>query len=231
MQKKILLVEDEPNIADSITYALSTDGFEAKWCKTGRDAIKTIASGKIDLVILDVGLPDMSGFDVCKEIHKISSVPVIFLTARASETDKVVGLELGGDDYIVKPFSPRELTARVKAVLRRVSEKDAPMSKKDSAGPFAIDRKRMKVSYFGKPVDLSRYEFKILDVLIGRPGWVFTRDKLMEMVWESPEASLDRTVDTHIKTIRAKLKDIKSKLDPIETHRGTGYSLREDIKH
>jgi two-component system, OmpR family, catabolic regulation response regulator CreB len=224
---RILVVEDEPAIADNVTYALGTDGFETTWCATGEEALAVLAKGGIDLVVLDIGLPDRNGFDLCREIRRTSSVPIIFLTARADEVDRVVGLELGGDDYVVKPFSPRELSARVKAVLRR-----SPAAANDPAGranrsPFTIDRQKFTITYFGQPLDLSRYEFMILALLIERPGWVFSRDQIMERVWEAPEASLDRTVDTHIKTLRAKLRRIKPKLDPIQTHRGLGYSLKE----
>lgn len=139
----------------------------------------------------------------------------------------MVGLEIGGDDYVVKPFSPRELTARVRAVLRRAaSNGDSPDTPEGNVH-FSVDRKRMVISYYGKPLALSRYEFRLLDVLITRPGWVFSREQLMSMVWEEPESSMDRTVDTHIKTIRVKLKEIKPALDPIRTHRGLGYSLKE----
>jgi two-component system catabolic regulation response regulator CreB len=218
---KILLVEDEPGIADTITYALETEGMTVAWCSTGEDALAALAEQDADLVILDIGLPDLNGFDLCRDIRAHSSVPVIFLTARTDEVDRVAGLEMGGDDYVVKPFSPRELSARVRAVLRRTAGRpDTP-----APSAFSIDPKRFVISYCGEPLDLARYEYRILEVLIGRPGWVFSRDKLMELVWEEPEASLDRTVDTHIKTLRAKLRKIRPDLNPIRTHRGLGYSL------
>ena len=226
--QKILVVEDEPAIADNITYALSTEGFEVTWCATGEEASAVLQNDGIDLVILDIGLPDISGFELCKEIRKTSSVPIVFLTARADEIDKVVGLEIGGDDYVVKPFSPRELAARVKAILRR-----APSGGNTGGGvvtsAFTIDKQRKRICYFGKPLDLSRYEYRILEVLTGKPGWVFSRDRLMDLVWEEPEASMDRTVDTHIKTLRTKLRTVKPKLNPIQTHRGLGYSLKESL--
>ena len=227
MPPKILVVEDEPGIADNITYALRTEGYEVTWCATGREARAVLAKEPTALIVLDIGLPDGSGFDLCKEIRKTSAVPIIFLTARSSEVDRVVGLEIGGDDYVVKPFSPRELAARVKAVLRRAPAGTDAQASRVVSSPFTIDRQRLVITYFGKPLDLSRYEFKILDILVGKPGWVFSREKLMELVWEEPEASMDRTVDTHIKTIRSKLKAVKPRLDPIQTHRGLGYSLRE----
>jgi two-component system, OmpR family, catabolic regulation response regulator CreB len=227
MSQHILVVEDEPAIADTITYALRTEGFDVEWCSTGEESLRALSKGPVDLLVLDVGLPDCSGFDLCKEIRKRSAVPVIFLTARTSEVDRVVGLEIGGDDYVAKPFSPRELAARVRAVLRRTPSRQDESKTARVQSPFLVDRDRMKIWYFGKPLELSRYEFRILNVLLQRPGWVYSRDKLMEMVWEAPEASMDRTVDTHVKTVRAKLRAIKPDADPIQTHRGVGYSLRE----
>jgi len=227
MAQRILVVEDEPAIADNITYALRTEGFEVAWCTTGAEATRAVEEGGVDLLVLDVGLPDCNGFDLCKEIRRTSAVPIIFLTARTDEVDRVVGLEIGGDDYVPKPFSPRELAARVKAVLRRFPPGARARSASRVDSPFLFDKKRMVIRYFGKPLDLSRYEFRILEVLIGRPGWVFSREQLMDLVWEAPESSMDRTVDTHVKTIRAKLRAIKPEADPIRTHRGVGYSLKE----
>jgi two-component system catabolic regulation response regulator CreB len=219
----ILVVDDEPAITDNITYALRTEGFEVVCCSTGEEALRALAERDVNLIILDVGLPDQNGFELCKQVRKTSTVPIIFLTARTDEIDRVVGLEIGGDDYVPKPFSPRELAARVKAVLRRSS----PGEDGAAGGPFVSDKQRMKITYFGKALDLSRYEYKILEVLIGRPGWVFSRQKLMDLVWEDPAVSFDRTVDTHVKTIRAKLHEVRPDVDPIQTHRGLGYSLKE----
>lgn len=227
MADRILVVEDEPAIADNISYALSTEGFEVDWCTTGEEAKTLLAEGDLSLVVLDIGLPDCNGFDLCRAIRKTSRIPVIFLTARADEVDRVVGLEIGADDYVVKPFSPRELAARVRAVLRRAPASGDEGAAGGTTSPFVVDKARARISYFGTPLDLSRYEYRLLEVLISRPGWVFSRDKLMDMVWEAPEASFDRTVDTHIKTIRAKLKQVKPSLNAIRTHRGLGYSLEE----
>ena len=234
MLKRILVIEDEPAIAETITYALSTEGFEPVWKATGREGLAAIAAGGVDLVVLDVMLPDLGGFDVCRELRKTSSVPVIFLTARSAEVDRVVGLELGADDYVSKPFSPRELVARVKAVLRRSEEappaKPKPKSvrKTAKAPPFEVDAERCAIAYLGRTLALSRYEFKILRILVERPGWVYSREKLMDLVWADPGASMERTVDAHIKSIRAKLRAVRAEPDPIVTHRGLGYSLRED---
>jgi two-component system catabolic regulation response regulator CreB len=174
-----------------------------------------------------VGLPDINGFELCKQIRRESALPIVFLTARSQEVDRVVGLEIGGDDYVVKPFSPRELTARVKAILRRTQPGN-------TAGPvehttWHIDTARRRITYFGQPLDLSRTEFDLLHTFIRRPGQVFTRDQLMDAVWDEPETSMDRTVDAHIKNLRAKLRAVRPDVDPIVTHRGTGYALKEGI--
>jgi two-component system catabolic regulation response regulator CreB len=232
MDARILIIEDEPAIADNITYALETDGFEPTWCATGGEGLEAFEAARPDLVVLDVGLPDADGFDICREIRRSSDTPIIFLTARKDEIDRVVGLEIGADDYVVKPFSPRELTARVKAVLRRTRngrDKSAESADSDAAPAFQVDPHRVAIHYRGEKLDLSRYEYRILEILIDQPGWVFSREKLMRMAWDEPEASLERTVDAHIKTIRSKLRVVDPNVDPIQTHRGLGYSLREDL--
>ncbi len=223
---KILIVEDESSIAENISYALSTEGHEPVWCETGKDALEKIASDDIGFIILDVGLPDLNGFDLMREIRKKSMTPVLFLTARVSEIDRVVGLELGADDYMIKPFSPRELAARVRAILRRTSPAQRePAATGASQGPFLIDESRCMISYYGQDLDLSRYEFRLLKALVEHPGKVYSRQQLMNQAWEDPDMSLERTIDTHIKTIRRKLKEIRPDDDPIVTHRGFGYSL------
>ncbi|MFO1462871.1 MAG: two-component system response regulator CreB [bacterium] len=230
MKKHILILEDESAIADNIRYALEAEGFATTWLATLSEARGRLAQGDIDLLVLDVGLPDGNGFDFCRELRKTSAVPVIFLTARSGEVDRVVGLEIGADDYMVKPFSPRELAARVKAVFRRGTAAvpaETPQ-RLNSSLPFTIDPERMKIHYFGTALPLSRYEFRLLRVLIERPGRVLSRDQLMELAWEEPEASLDRTVDAHIKSLRAKMRQVEPGVEPIETHRGLGYSLKEN---
>jgi two-component system catabolic regulation response regulator CreB len=228
MLTKILIVEDEPAIADTLQYALETEGFEPVVAPTGQEALGFIENGGIALVILDIGLPDINGFELCKEIRRKSFLPIIFLTARSEEVDRVVGLEIGGDDYVVKPFSPRELTARVKAVLRRMQPAAQPAP--EIAPVWAVDTARRQIRFFGRVLELSRTEFELLHTFIRRPGRVFTREQLMASVWEEPEASMDRTVDAHIKNLRAKLRAVRADLDPIATHRGTGYALREDLE-
>ncbi len=227
MKSRILVVEDEQSIADTLVYALGTEGFETTWRMTGTEALAEIAKGGVDLVLLDVGLPDGNGFDFCRHIRKASGVPVIFLTARAEEVDRVVGLEIGADDYIVKPFGPREVTARVRAVLRRSTAGKPGTPALPGSTLLIVDKERRTVSFCGHPLDLPRYEYGILALLAGCPGRVFTRDEIMERIWEEPGMSLDRTVDTHVKNIRAKLHQLRPDLDPIRTHRGVGYSLKE----
>jgi len=233
MKPRILIVEDEPGIADTLQYALRTDGFEPAWCATGAEALERIGAAAPALVILDVGLPDASGFEIFKRIRETSEVPVVFLTARSDEIDRVVGLELGADDYIAKPFSPRELVARVRSVLRRSarSATAAPTASSASApaGPIAVDEGRMQVRYYGRALELSRYEYGLLRTLASRPGHVFTREALLDRVWGDDSDSMDRTVDAHVKTLRAKMKAIAPLLDPIRTLRGSGYALAEDL--
>ncbi|HEV7505904.1 MAG TPA: two-component system response regulator CreB [Thermoanaerobaculia bacterium] len=221
----ILVVEDEPAIADTIQYALESEGFRCHRLETGAGVVEVLDRQPVALVVLDIGLPDLSGIEVCRRIRQRHDVPVIFLTARAGEVDRVVGLELGADDYVVKPFSPRELAARVKAVLRRARGLSGP----PPGDAFTLDEERLQITYFGKALDLSRYEYRLLAVLLKRPGRVYSREQLLELAWDEPEASLDRTVDAHVKNLRAKLRDVRPEFDPIATHRGTGYSLKEGL--
>jgi two-component system catabolic regulation response regulator CreB len=227
-QQTILVVEDEPPIAETIVYALQTEGFATLWKTTGRDALAALAEPGLVLVILDIGLPDASGFDVCREIRRRGALPVIFLTARSDEVDRIVGLELGADDYLAKPFSPRELTARVRAVLRRSNGAGGPRPPGGPAAPWEHDTARCRISYRGQPLELTRNEYRLLGALLAQPGRVFSRDQLMTAAWDDPGAALDRTVDAHIKSVRAKLRVIAPDADPIVTHRGLGYSLREE---
>jgi two-component system catabolic regulation response regulator CreB len=224
---RILIVEDEPGIADTLQYALRTDGFEPAWVATGEEALVQVQSRPPALVILDVGLPDLNGFELFKRLRDIADVPVVFLTARSDEIDRVVGLELGADDYVPKPFSPRELVARVRSVLRRAAK--APPPAAPAATPLHIDDGRRQIRFYGHLLDLSRYEYGLLKTLASRPGHVFSRDTLLERVWDDPTDPMDRTVDAHVKTLRAKMKQVAPGLDPIRTHRGTGYALAEDL--
>ena len=229
MEETILIIEDERGIVDSITYALKTEGFKPLWKTTGKEALELLAKESVTLILLDVGLPDINGFELFKKIKRMVNTPVIFLTARAEEIDRIVGLEMGADDYVTKPFSPRELTARIKAVLRRIQGKPVQDSPQQIKGfPFTCDEKKQVIQYFKKPLKISRYEYRILQVLIKHPGWVYSRQQLMEQAWDEPDVSLLRTVDTHIKNLRQKLKQINPEVDAIVTHHGSGYSLREE---
>lgn len=225
---KVLIVEDEPAIRDNIQFALESEGLATVQCGTGLEALPLLAAAPIDLIVLDVGLPDISGFDLLKRIRTTHTTPVILLTARNAELDRVLGLEIGADDYIVKPFSPRELAARVKAVLRRTRVRE-PAAVPGTASPLQIDKDKRQVVYAGTQLNLSKFEYEILLVFAARPGQVFSREQLMNRVWEEPSQSLERTVDAHIKNLRAKLRSVRPDVDPIVTHRGSGYSLREDL--
>jgi len=227
-RQTILVVEDEPPIAEALVYALQTEGFAPLWKTTGRDALAALADQPVALVVLDVGLPDTNGFDLCREIRCRHSVPVIFLTARSSEVDRIVGLEIGGDDYLAKPFSPRELTARVRAVLRRTSGRSGRAPTAAESGPWRHDETRCRISYRNRALDLTRNEYRLLGALLAQLGRVFIRDQLMTAAWADPGAALDRTVDAHVKSLRAKLRAVAPEADPIVTHRGLGYSLREE---
>jgi len=229
LKPRVLIVEDEPGIADTLQYALRTEGFEPAWVATGEAALAQMQAQPPALVILDVGLPDSSGFEVFKRLRAIhADVPVIFLTARSDEIDRVVGLELGADDYVPKPFSPRELVARVRSILRRTARPPATVAAAP-ATPVTVDEGRRQIRFYGRVLELSRYEFGLLKTLASRPGHVFSRDALLERVWDDATESLDRTVDAHVKTLRAKMKLIAPQLEPIRTHRGSGYALAEDL--
>ncbi|HET7835036.1 two-component system response regulator CreB [Variovorax sp. J31P179] len=240
---RILIAEDESGIADTLQYVLRTDGFVPVWCATAAQAIAQFTAEPPALAILDVGLPDMNGFELFKRLQALpggAQVPMLFLTARSDEIDRVVGLELGADDYIAKPFSPRELVARVRTILRRsgrgaqgvpaaaTSPAPAP-APAAPATPFALDLERMQIRYYGRLLELSRYEYGVLRLLVQRPGRVYTRDDLLRLVWDEASDSFDRTVDAHVKTLRAKLKAIAPEVDPIRTLRGTGYALNEEL--
>ncbi len=230
MKPRILVVEDEPGIADTIRYALTTDGFEPVHCSTGAAALARLAEQSVALVVLDVGLPDMNGFDLFKRLQAQTDAPVIFLTARSDEIDRIVGLELGADDYMAKPFSPRELTARIRTVLRRVQKAQrAPVNTATQTIPITVDEERRRIRYYGRPLELSRYEYGLLKTLASRPGRVYQRDELLALVWDDNAESFDRTVDAHIKTLRAKLHAIAPRLEPIRTHRGIGYAFADDL--
>jgi len=218
----VLVVEDETAIADAVLYALRSEGLQAEHLQLARDVVPRLRAGGVDVVVLDVGLPDGSGFDVCRQLRTFSEVPVLFLTARNDEIDRVLGLELGADDYIAKPFSPRELVARVRARLRRPAVVTAGGR---TQGDFSVDPEGHRVHFRGQPLELTRYEYALLATLLQRPGAILSRAQLMDRGWDRDADSADRTVDTHIKTLRAKLRAAGAEPDPVRTHRGLGYSL------
>ncbi|GAB6142023.1 beta-lactam response regulator transcription factor BlrA [Methylosoma difficile] len=226
--RAVLLIEDEPAIAETICYALTTDGFDTHWRRTGREGLDCAEALRPQLVILDIGLPDANGFEIFRHLQTRFETPpaVIFLTARSEEIDRIVGLELGADDYLGKPFSPRELCARVRAVLRR-SQASAPVAETMGAdNRFLIVAERFEIHYHGLPLTLTLHEFRLLQTLIQQPRRVFSREDLLVRCWEAPEHRLERAVDTHIKALRAKLHALKPGEEAIKTHRGIGYSLQ-----
>ncbi len=246
MPDSILIVEDETAIADSIAYALRTEGYVPHHVTLGQLALDVLrapdvmhtptsldAVGQVALVVLDVGLPDINGFEVCRRLRQFSDVPVIFLTARNDEIDRIVGLEIGADDYISKPFSPRELVARIRVILRRVARSDgaaAPaaglaLPAAAASARFELRAREARIAFCGQLLELTRYEYLLLKAFIEHPGHVLSRAQLMDMVWTDAPDTLDRTVDAHVKALRAKLRDIDPQYDPIQTHRGMGYSL------
>lgn len=226
----ILIVEDEPSIADTLVFALEGEGFETRWVRVGRDAVQEVASGSVLLVILDVGLPDMSGFEVCKAIRRSSEVPILFLTARAEEIDRVVGLEIGADDYVVKPFSPREVAARVRAILKRTgAARPLPAAAPALGGAgadFQLDEQRLRISLRGQPLELTAQEFRLLAHLLGHPERVFSRQQLLDAIGAGGSAGYERNIDGNVRSLRAKIKTLAPDRDPIQTHRGFGYSYQ-----
>ena len=217
----ILIVEDEAAIADTLVYALQGEGFTTTWLNLGGAALVHQQATPADLLILDIGLPDISGFEVCRQLRRFSEVPVLFLSARDAEIDRVVGLEIGADDYVVKPFSPREIAARVRAILKRVQPTVAVVA---GAGPFLLDLERMQIRYRDQPLSLTRHEFRLLQCLLEQPERVFSREQLLGAVGVAADAGYERSIDSHIKSLRAKLRQVAAQAEPIQTHRGLGYS-------
>lgn len=215
----VLVVEDELAIGQLVRSYLGASGYRVLWVRSGEDALAELGRHEIRIVVLDVGLPGIDGFDVCREIRNRSDVPIVMLTARDEEIDRVLGLEVGADDYVSKPFSPRELTARLKAVLRRT---DGP-SRRDvlALGDVELHRDEREVRVAGEPVELTVKEFDLLAWLVENPGIVFSRDQLLDRVWGMAYYGGTRTVDVHVRRLRAKLGPEHEHL--IETVRGVGY--------
>lgn len=218
----ILIVEDEQSIAENLIYALETETFTTTHIATGTEAVHFVQSNKVDFIVLDVGLPDILGFDVCRQIRGFSQIPILFLTARDSEIDQVLGLELGADDYVTKPFSPRALAARIRAILRRSESNDT--TEASTSEVLSHDASAMAIYCDGVALDLTAHEYKLLATFMSQPGRTFTRDQLLENAWQDPGAAMDRTVDAHVKSLRAKLKAASdSCAEVIQTRRGLGY--------
>lgn len=227
----IVILEDEPSIAESLIFVLQAESFSTHWESLASKALTYVKEQPVDLIIMDVGLPDMTGFEACKQLRKFSEVPVMFLTARGDELDRVVGLEIGADDYVVKPFSPREVAARVKAILKRVRPGVAvheSLEPQKHPREFVIDIERKTIHYYQQLLQLTRFEFCLLQALIEQPGRVFSRDQLLTAVGATADAGYDRSIDGHIKTLRAKLRAINAAADPIKTQRGFGYCYQPE---
>lgn len=228
---RVLVVEDDPHICDVLEYALQADGYQFRKTNRGREAVLLCETEPPDVIVLDVGLPDLDGFEVCRLIRQTSNVPIIFLTSRGDEINRVVGLEIGGDDYLVKPFSTRELLARIKVIRRRGRAELAPAATDDSVwvkhGEIQVNHNRFRVLYHQEEVILTRQEFRLLELFVKNPGRVFTRDELLDRAWEDGGCVTDRTIDVHIKGLRKKLAAVRDEDEPIETVRGIGYRMRE----
>ncbi|VAW80316.1 Phosphate regulon transcriptional regulatory protein PhoB (SphR) [hydrothermal vent metagenome] len=228
----IFIVEDEPSIAQTVQFTLEAEGFTTQHFPTGTGCLAALESSSPSLVLLDVGLADGSGFEFFRKIRKLTEAPVIYMTARGDEIDRVVGLEMGADDYIVKPFSLRELVARVRAVLRRTNSNNVTdavepdHAKRDGiTGNFRLDTVRRQLYYHERLLELTLHEYRLLETLLSHPERVFTRGQLLERGWDAPDHRLERTIDSHIKSLRNKLHDVDPDANPICTHRGIGYSL------
>ena len=269
---RILLLEDDPAIARTVIYALERASLQVTHCLLVRDALRQISIGSYDVLVLDVGLPDGSGLDVCRQVRAQGATPVLMLSAHGEEIDRVLGLELGADDYVTKPFSPRELVARVRGLLRRVVPAAAPteppslftvdttaqraslrqqpldltrrefgllaellrravpaVAPAEPPSLFTVDTTAQRASLRQQPLDLTRREFGLLAELLRRPGHIRSREALLNAVWGLDSDSTERTVDTHIKTLRAKLQQADPGREHISTHRGMGYAINLEV--
>jgi two-component system response regulator RegX3 len=225
---RVLVVEDEESFSDALSYMLRREGFEVAIAATGDDAIAQFDRDGADLVLLDLMLPGIPGTEVCRTLRQRSNVPVIMLTAKDSEVDKVVGLELGADDYVTKPFSSRELVARIRAVLRRGGEDDELMPGTIEAGPVRMDVERHVVTVRGDEISMPLKEFDLLEMLVRNSGRVLTRMQIIDRVWGSDYVGDTKTLDVHIKRLRAKLETDPARPEMIVTVRGLGYKFEDN---
>ncbi|MDH5356623.1 MAG: response regulator transcription factor [Gammaproteobacteria bacterium] len=223
---QILIVDDDSHIRDVLRFALDKEGFDIIEAENGSVALQKFSYHKPDLIILDIMMPELDGISVCRELRQSSNVPIIFLSSKDEEIDRILGLELGGDDYITKPFSPRELVARARAVLRRVNETPADQTRTHNLlqhGRLKIDQDQFKVFWLEHEVVFTVTEFGLLRVLIQQPGRVFSREALMDAAYDFNNVVSDRTIDSHMRRVRAKLKAVGA--SPVETVHGVGYKL------
>ena len=225
---RILVVEDEISFSDPLSYLLRKEGYEVAVAETGPEALEDFDRAGADLVLLDLMLPGLSGTEVCRAIRSRSNVPVIMLTAKDSEIDKVVGLEIGADDYVTKPYSSRELLARIKAVLRRLAEPEDLLPATIEAGPVRMDVERHIVTVSGEPTQLPLKEFELLEMLLRNTGRVLTRMQLIDRVWGSDYVGDTKTLDVHVKRLRAKIEPDPADPRHIVTVRGLGYKFESD---
>src|SRR6266508_2392129 len=228
---RILIADDEPSVRDAVGYALVQEGFDVTLAEDGHDADRKLGDDEpsFDLLILDIMMPGRSGLDICRDVRARSPVPIILLTAKDAEVDKVVGLEVGADDYVTKPFSVRELLGRVRAQLRRreLDRTSGPEGSRVDAGPVSIDLARHLVTVRGEPVNLTRSEFQVLRLLAGNPGQVFSRKEIMEELWQSEFSGDVRACDVHISNLRQKIETDPQDPELVLTVRGVGYKLAE----
>ena len=218
MKTKIMVVDDDPNIRELVRLYLEKEGFEVTCAERGDEAVKMFRASPPNLMLLDVMLPGMDGWQVCREVRKISNIPIIMLTAKDETFDKVLGLELGADDYIVKPFDMKELVARIKAVIRRFQAADAPEKELVFPG-LTINISQYTVTYMGKPLEMPPREIELLYFLASHPGMVFTREQLLEQVWGYDYFGDSRTVDVHVKRLREKLSPVNISGNFLAQHR------------
>jgi two-component system, OmpR family, response regulator len=221
----ILVVDDDPHIRDVVRFAFEKTGMAISIAQDGKDALRRFDKDVHELIVLDIGMPEMDGLEVCRQIRKTSDTPILFLSARDEEIDRILGLEIGGDDYVTKPFSPRELVARVHAILRRARNAPAPVAAKTTNhGGLAIDTDARSVDFLGSPVSLTALEFDILRTLLARPGFVFTRELILDAAYAGNIHVADRTIDSHVRNIRAKMAAAGCE-SVIETVHGVGFKL------
>lgn len=229
MAKKILVIDDEPMILDSVSYSLRQEGYEVLTAKDGESGLKSATSEEVDLILLDLMLPGMDGLEICRTIRKTSEVPIIMLTAKEGEIDRILGLELGADDYVTKPFSMRELLARIKTVLKRIKTGGIPLDQPKTivSGELSVDLLGHEVTLRGEPVNFSSKEYDLLRILASHPGQVLSREQLLNLVWGDDFYGDNRTVDVHIRWLREKIEDDPGNPKYIQTVRGVGYKFRK----